>query len=466
MPTPAFCFSGRSVAIYGLGRSGLSVARAIKLGGGQAYVWDEQEEARDKARALGFQVENLAQISWGSFSALILSPGVPLTHPQPHWVVQKARDCNVPVIGDLELFCRERARLAPRSPFIAITGTNGKSTTTALIAHLFKEAGFDVQLGGNIGTPILDLEPPSLYCVHVIEVSSFQIDLCPSLNPSVGILLNLTPDHIDRHGSFESYAAVKERLIEFSEVALVGVDDVASWSIGHKRRLSLSRRYRSVFPVSVKRELAWGAFLRDTHLIKKEKKKEVFLADIKNIPSLRGLHNAQNACFAALCVSLWPIDFHLIQKGLMTYPGLPHRLETVARFENITFVNDSKATNAEATERALLSFNEDILLIVGGRAKEGGLENLIPFLNKIKKAYVIGEAQPEFLDFLHSKSVPASGCRTLENAISEATRDALEQREREYIILLSPACASYDQFRNFEERGEAFRTYVHSWIAQ
>ena len=225
--TPVTHAAGRSVALFGLGGSGIVTAQALAAGGAHVVCWDDTASSRDKALAAGLAVQDLATADWSRFDALVLAPGVPLTHPRPHWSVPMAKEAGVEVIGDIELFCRERAALAPASPFIAITGTNGKSTTTALVAHLLAEAGRDVQMGGNIGTAILALEPPAAARVHVVECSSFQIDLAPSLAPTAGILLNVTPDHLDRHGTMENYAGIKERLVAAAGTPVVGVDDAA-----------------------------------------------------------------------------------------------------------------------------------------------------------------------------------------------------------------------------------------------
>ena len=211
--TPVTCFEGKHAAVFGLGGSGFVTAQALAAGGARVSVWDDNEHAREKARAAGLRIENLAAADWRNFDSLVLSPGVPLTHPAPHWTVLKARQAGIEIIGDIELFCREREKIAPASPFVAITGTNGKSTTTALVAHLYRSFGFTVEVGGNIGTPVLALAPPAQERVHVVECSSFQIDLAPSLNPSAGVLLNVTPDHLDRHGTMENYAAIKARLV-------------------------------------------------------------------------------------------------------------------------------------------------------------------------------------------------------------------------------------------------------------
>lgn len=459
--TPVTTFKGKTVALFGLGGSGLSTAKALMAGGAQVHAWDDGEAGRLKAVANGVPLDDLSQADWSRFSALILSPGVPLTHPEPHWTVKLARAHGVEIIGDIELFCRERAAIAGGAPFVAITGTNGKSTTTALIAHILREAGRDVQLGGNIGVPILDLEPPSDERIHVIECSSFQIDLTPSLAPTVGILINLTPDHIDRHGTMENYAAVKERLVAGAEIALIGVDDAYTHAIG-ARRVAEARPEQRVMPVSGARTLDWGFYVENGEVYFREKghppEEAELLGSLKGARALRGAHNAQNAAFAAAAAWECGLEDEEIARGLLSYPGLPHRMEEVALIERALFVNDSKATNADATEKALASFT-DIYWIIGGKAKEGGIEPLRPYFARIRKAYLIGHASDDFARTLEG-ALPYERCETLSVATTRAAIDALEGEAGEPIVLLSPACASYDQFANFEARGDAFRALV------
>lgn len=464
--TPVSTFSGKSVALFGLGGSGLSTARALVAGGARVVAWDDGEAGRAKALAQGLDVYDLSNADWTQFDALILSPGVPLTHPHPHWTVELANAAGVEVIGDIELFCREREARAPGAPFVAITGTNGKSTTTALIAHVLREAGRDVQLGGNIGTPILDLQPPSEGRIHVIECSSFQIDLAPSLAPSIGILINLTPDHIDRHGSMENYAAIKERLVARAEVALVGVDDVPTHAIG-ARLAQTPREGQRVIPVSATRALEWGFYVEDGKTLFRESghgPEEIeTLGDLSQARALRGAHNAQNAAFA--CAAAWHCGLtdDEIAAGLRSFPGLPHRMEEVGRRGRVLFINDSKATNADAAEKALVCF-DDIFWIVGGKAKEGGIEPLRPHFARIRKAYLIGEAAEDFARTLEG-AVAFEHCGTLDVALARASEDAGASPSREPVVLLSPACASYDQFANFEARGDAFRLFVREVYA-
>ncbi len=349
--TPVTSFAGREVALFGLGGSGLATAQALVAGGARVACWDDSEASRGKARDAGLHVEDLVHADWSRFAALVLAPGVPLTHPVPHWTVGRARDARIEVIGDIELFCRERALRAPDAPFIAITGTNGKSTTTALIAHLVQAAGLDAQMGGNIGTAILSLEPPSPSRVHVVECSSYQIDLAPTLAPSVGILLNVTPDHLDRHGTIEHYAAVKERLVAGAETAVIGVDD--DWCRAIADRLDAAGR--KVLRISVERPLAEGLYADGSRVLWRRGGSETAF-DLSGIGSLRGAHNAQNAAAAIAAVAAVGVGEDAIRAGLRSFPGLAHRMEQVGRIGRVLFVNDSKATNADATEKALAAF--------------------------------------------------------------------------------------------------------------
>ncbi len=459
--TPATTFAGREVALFGLGGSGLATALALKAGGATVVACDDNPARMQEAEKQGIATRDLKAADWSRFAALVLSPGVPLTHPEPHWSVRLAQGAGVEIIGDVELFCRERERLSPQAPFIAITGTNGKSTTTALVAHILRQAGRDVQLGGNIGTAILSLAPPAEDRFHVIEMSSFQIDLTPSLRPSVGALINLSPDHLDRHGTMENYAAIKERLVANAAFALIGVDDPFSAAI-YEREARRHRGGGGVYPVSIERFLDFGISLEGDMIVARTYPGEKrVLANLAGISTLRGRHNAQNACFAAAVADLYELaydDEAVIQRGLSTFPGLPHRMEAVGRLGNILFVNDSKATNADSTEKALASFDR-ILWIVGGKPKEGGIESLRPYFPRIDKAYLIGEASEAFAGTLEGE-VPYLRCGTLERALAAAAEDARASTAPEPVVLLSPACASYDQFKNFEERGDRFRTLV------
>lgn len=451
-------FAGKTVALFGLGASGRATALALQAGGAEVAAWDDNPSARTAAASEGFPLANLADADWSGFAALILAPGVPLTHPEPHWTVTKARDAGIEIIGDVELFCRERARHCPDAQFAAITGTNGKSTTTALLAHLLRAAGRDVAMGGNIGTPILALPEPAPDRVHVVEMSSFQIDLTPSLAPSVGVLLNLTPDHLDRHGTMANYAAIKERLVTAARHAIIGLDDDYCRAIAKRLRSHCSG---SLDEFSVLGSVAGGWFAEDTRLICDAAWAGISgaFADLEGIGTLRGRHNAQNAlaaCIAALRLGTAPEQ---LAPALATFPGLPHRMEEVGRVGRVIFINDSKATNADSTDKALAAFPRDIYWIAGGRPKEGGIEPLRAYFPRIAKAYLIGESAEAFAATLGT-AVPFEHSGTLDAALQSAARDAAESAGPEPVVLLSPACASYDQFKSFEQRGDAFRRLV------
>ena len=456
---PVTSFAGKTVAVFGLGGSGLASCRALRAGGAEIVAGDDSADNLAKAAAEGFVTADLRSVSWANVAALILTPGAPLTHPAPHWSVLLAREAGIEVIGDIELFCRERRRHAPDAPFVAITGTNGKSTTTALIAHLMRFAGYDTQMGGNIGTAILSLEPPRMGRVHVIEMSSYQIDLTPSLDPSVGILINISEDHIDRHGTLDGYAAVKERLvagIKPAGTAIVGVDDIWCRNIADR----LDRSGRNVVRVSVRNPLADGVYVERETILRASGGARSEIARIGGIGSLRGLHNAQNAACASACAQALGVGLDVLQDGLRSFPGLAHRMEQVGRLGHVLFVNNSKGTNADAAAHALSSF-ADIFWIAGGRAKAGGITSLAEFFPRIRKAYLIGEAAKEFAETLSAR-VPHDISDTLEVAVADAARDAQASGLPDPVVLLSPACASFDQYRNFEIRGARFRDLVNA----
>ena len=456
---PITTFAGKKVAVFGLGASGLISASALLAGGADIVAFDDDAASIAKASAAGIPTADLRQVDWAKIAALVLAPGVPLTHPAPHWVVQFARKANVEVIGDVELFCRERRQHAPSAPFVAITGTNGKSTTTALIAHLTAAAGMDAQLGGNIGTAILSLAPPSTGCVHVIECSSYQIDLAPSLDPSVGVLINLSEDHLDRHDTMKNYAAVKERLVSGvpdDGTAIIGVDD--EWC--HKIATRLAQAGKRVVQISVRRKLKDGLYVESGRILRAQDGQSSLIAEFGGIGSLRGLHNAQNAACAAAATLALGLEPAAIQAGLRSFPGLVHRMEEVGRRGAVLFVNDSKATNADSAAQALACFH-DIFWIAGGRPKTGGIESLRSFFPRIRKAYLIGEAADQFAATL-ADTVPHEITGTLDKALAAAARDAATSSAQEPVVLLSPACASFDQYRNFEVRGDAFRALVQA----
>jgi UDP-N-acetylmuramoylalanine--D-glutamate ligase len=456
---PVTAFAGQKVAIFGLGGSGLASASALLAGGADVIGWDDSAEAVTKASSAGIPSGDLRQLDWSKISALVLAPGVPLTHPAPHWTVALARAAGAEIVGDIELFCRERRARAPKAPFVAITGTNGKSTTTALVAHLLRSAGRESEIGGNIGTAILSLAPPDEARAHVIECSSYQIDLAPTLDPSVGVLLNVTEDHLDRHGTLAHYAAVKERLVagvQEDGTAIVGVDD--PWCAAAADRIKQAGK--RVVRVSVRRPLQDGLYVEGESIMQAAGGSARTIARIAGIGSLRGVHNAQNAACAAAAALALGLSPQEIQQGLVSFPGLAHRMEEVGHRGRVLFVNDSKATNADSAAQALACFSH-IFWIAGGRAKTGGIASLAGFFPRIRKAYLIGEAATEFAAELQGR-VPHVIAGTLERAVELAAAEVESSDIPEPVVLLSPACASFDQYRNFEIRGDKFRELVRA----
>ena len=450
---PVTTFKDRKVALFGLGGSGLATAKALVAGGAVVVAWDDNPDSVAKAAGEGIGTADLRTIDWPAMAAFVLSPGVPLTHPKPHWSVDLARAAGVEIFGDVELFVRERRAHAPDCPFIAITGTNGKSTTTALIAHILKSSGRDTQLGGNIGTAILTLDPPKAERYFVVECSSYQIDLAPTLNPTAGVLLNLTPDHLDRHGTMQHYADIKERLVAGSATAVIGVDDSYSALIADR----IERAGVPVRRISKRNVTAEGLYAEGSRIIEAHGGTSSLFIDLDGIQTLKGGHNAQNAAAAiAACLAVG-VSAEDIRAGLKSFPGLKHRMQPVGRRGHVVFVNDSKATNADAAAPALSSYDR-IYWIAGGLPKEGGIASLAPLFPRIVKAYLIGEAAPAFAATLgETVSYEISG--TLERAVAHAAADA-ESNGEASAVMLSPACASFDQYKNFEVRGDAFVKHV------
>lgn len=418
----AAAFAGKHYALYGLARSGLATAEALLASSARVSAWDSKEEARAKAPA-GAEIANLDEADLSIFDSLVVTPGLPLNR---HPIAKRAREAGVEIIGDIELFARARAELA-RHKVVGITGTNGKSTTTALVHHILKAAGVPTEMGGNIGLPILALDPLPEGGVYVLELSSYQIDLTKSLDCDIAVLLNITPDHLDRYDSFEAYAASKARLFEMQSPQRVAiVDHVAD----------------------ADEDLLDNAVEPFVHFI------DGSGLDQSDWPTLQGPHNLQNAAAAiAVCKSL-EVGEGEIALGLRSYPGLPHRMERVREKDGIFFVNDSKATNPTATAPALAAF-EKIRWICGGLAKTENLDECAPYFEHVRKAYTIGEAGELFASLL-SPHINVAQCETLERAVGEAAAEAVSGDT----VLLSPACASFDQFRDFEDRGDQFRSLV------
>jgi len=455
---PITAHADRNVAVFGLGLSGIAAGRALSQGGSHVVAWDDNEAARSKADAAGLTVSAPDTWDWDGLASLVLSPGVPLTHPKPHEIVRRARAAGVEIIGDTELFCRERRHQGMPGKVVAITGTNGKSTTAALTAHLLSKAGYETALGGNIGMSVLDMPPFAPEQYYVIEFSSFQIDLTPGLDADVSVLLNVQPDHLDRHGTLENYSAIKARIFSRlgrDQFGVIGCDSPSTHRLAQDWPFAAQR-----LMVSTGHAVADGVYARDGLLFEARSGVPEAPMNLHGIPSLRGAHNWENAAAAVAAARALGVEHEALNEGLRSFPGLAHRMEEVGRLGRVAFINDSKATNADAAARALGCF-APIFWIVGGQPKAGGLAGLETFYPRIAKAYLIGEAAENFAQELKGE-VRYEHCGTLERAVAAASRDARRSTAAAPVVLLSPASASYDQFANFAERGEAFRRLVAS----
>lgn len=434
--------NAKPVAVYGLGLSGMASVRALRAAGADVRAWDDDAEKRRVAEGHGAKIDPLDDLT--GYAALILAPGIPLHFPQPHAVVLCARAAGVDIMGDVELLARSGHGLRT----IGITGTNGKSTTTALVGHVLTQCGVKVAVGGNIGTAVLDLDLAGCAAI-VIELSSYQLDLCPDFAPDIAVHINLTPDHIDRHGSIEGYVDAKMRIFRGPGDAVTGMDDAPSRSM-HDRVVEAGQR--RVYPVSVQSVLDGGVYVLDDILHDGE---ETFV--LRDLPALRGVHNQQNAAMAYQVGRLMGLDEGAILRSFKTYPGLPHRMFKVRQIGNVAYINDSKATNADAAGKALACM-DDIFWILGGKPKEGGLDGLDPFMGRIRQAFVIGSAADDFAAWLVDRNIPVHRSGTLDHAVRDA-HDAAQAFGRGF-VLLSPACASFDQFKSFEHRGDVFSSLV------
>jgi UDP-N-acetylmuramoylalanine--D-glutamate ligase len=417
----ARAFAGKNYAVYGLARSGIATVEALLASGARVTAWDAKEEARAKAPA-GTEIANLDEADLSQFDSLVVTPGLPLNR---HLIAQRAREAGVEIIGDIELFARARPELPPHQ-VVGITGTNGKSTTTALVHHILQTARVPSTMGGNIGLPILAQDPLPEGGVYVLELSSYQIDLTQSLDCDVAVLLNITPDHLDRYENFEAYAASKARLFGMQSPDQIALVDWASFMRG------------LVDPVCGFN----GLVLPDW-------------VEPRAWPTLQGPHNADNAAAAIETAAWLGVEPEDIDRGLATYPGLPHRMERIREKDGVLFVNDSKATNAEAAAPALAAYSK-VRWILGGQAKSDSLGDTAAQLGHVVKAYTIGEAGQMFARLLQDRGVAVEECETLENATKRAAADS----QTGEVVLLSPASASFDQFRDFEARGDRFRELV------
>ena len=453
---PVRSLASEKVAVLGLGRSGLSAALALTAGGANVVAWDDSVVQRTGAQSHGIKIENFLEIGLSCVSSLVLSPGIPLRHPVPHPVVEMARSSSVEIVGDIELLARSVC--GPR--LVGITGTNGKSTVTALLGHLMRTAGENVQVGANIGKPALSLDPLDNSGVFVLELSSFQLDLLTTAIFDVGVWINLSPDHLERHGGLNGYIRAKTNLFERrtdASVAIIGVDDSISADLAENLRQD---GIGMVIPISSKGSVSGGVYTVDGQLYDDLDGGSVAVADLQNILALRGQHNWQNAAAAFAAARACGLSVGTAARGLADFTGLPHRQEEIAVYEGVRYINDSKATNMLATAQALAR-HSSIYWIAGGRAKDLELDTLKHLLSRVAHVFLIGEAAGPFSKELR-KHVPYTISVTLDVAVAQAREAAMADGNEKSVVLLSPACSSFDQFDDFEARGDAFRFLVQN----
>ncbi len=438
----------KKVGVVGLGKSGTATAAALSASGAKVTVWDDAEKAR--AAITDFKVENPLDVGLSHYDLIVWSPGIPHTHPKPHPIAQAAKSANIPLVCDVDLL----AQAKPNNRILAVTGTNGKSTTTTLLAHVLEKSGRTVAAGGNLGTPALALPDLGDDGRYVLELSSYQLELCPNLKAHAGVLLNITPDHLGRHGGLDGYVAAKRSLFDKlapNGTAVIGVDD----SYGLDIASELQAKGVTVVRISAQHRLQKGISVPDGLLLENGEP----VLDLTKVRRLPGRHNWQNAAAAFALARADDIPSAAAASAIGSYPGLQHRQELIAERDGILFINDSKATNADAVAKALACY-QNIFWILGGQAKEGGITSLTEYFPRIAHAYLIGDAAQDFAKTL-GDAVPYSQCGTLDKAVEAAARDA-KTKGPGSVVLLSPACASWDQFTSFEHRGDVFRQLVQN----
>tara|TARA_B100000686_G_scaffold319609_1_gene370504 strand:- start:1924 stop:3321 length:1398 start_codon:yes stop_codon:yes gene_type:complete len=441
-------YGQRPAVVYGLGVSGLASVVALTRSGFHVIAWDDNAQAREAAAQYGAELVDVAQDFPLNAAFLLLSPGIPLTHPEPHDVVKAAQKNKVEILCDIELL----HRATPNIKKIGITGTNGKSTTTALIGHILQESGRSVDIGGNLGIPALALNVLDDNGIYVLEMSSYQLDLCPTFQPDIGVLLNITPDHLDRHGGIEGYAKAKSHIFGKNTIAICAVDDDHCRQIAKTNpatqtiTFSTDDRSADIYPNADNLHTPEGDVTLD------------------NYPNLRGEHNLQNIMAAFIACREAGLMTSEIQSGLATFPGLEHRQKRVRHLNGIDFINDSKATNDEAASKALSAYPNNIYWIAGGQAKGSDYPKCRSYFDRIRHAYLIGEGATDLKANLDAKGVASTHSKILHAAVFKAYEDARADLDAGKIdhatILLSPACASWDQFANFEQRGQVFAECV------
>ncbi|HEY7609580.1 MAG TPA: UDP-N-acetylmuramoyl-L-alanine--D-glutamate ligase [Alphaproteobacteria bacterium] len=446
-------YEKKRIAVMGLGVAGLPTVRALMASGAHVLAWDDGAESRNKAAAEGVPIVDLLSADWDGIDTLVLSPGIPHTFPKPHPIAERARKADAAIICDVDLL----GRAEPDATFVGITGTNGKSTTTALIAHILKSAGKKLEVGGNLGPPVLDFAPLGKNGIYVLEMSSYQLERTFSIAFDVAVLLNVSPNHIDRHGDLAGYVAAKARIFAGNrkkQTAVVGVDDEECRRIAD----SLEGRMRVV---RITREAPGPGMVgaEGTKLVDRSEGAARVVLDLKEAQDLPGRHNAQNAAAAYAATRALGVAPAAIAAAMISYRSLPHRLERVATIDGVTYVNDSKATSPEATVWALTSYDR-VIWIAGGLSKDVGYDPLIPYLPRIAHAFLVGKAASEIAAFLAKHKIPHTTTETIERAVPAAHAKA--RAEKIKVVLLSPACASFDQYRSFEKRGDDFRAQVET----
>lgn len=447
-------FEGQSVVVLGLGKSGTCTAKALQKSGANVIAWDDSPVCRAEATAAGIPVLDPCNCDWSVISALVLSPGIPHTYPVPHPIVVRAKAAGVALLSDIDLL--SKAQKSSKS--VGITGTNGKSTTTALIGHIISQTRQPVQVGGNIGIPVLCLDSLGADGIYVLELSSYQLELSRNVAHDISILLNISPDHLARHGGFDGYVASKQLIFQSQrkgQVAVIGIDDPECYKIYESLKAT---GLKNVIPISACNEIEGGVYFKGGQLVDDAFASHEILLDLNSAPNSCTVKNMQNVAAAYVACRSLGISKQIIIPSLKSFQGLEHRQEKIATIDRVDYINDSKATNEAAVEQALNSY-DNIFWILGGRSKTNAIDCLSEYFPKIRHAYLIGESAPTFAGFLEGK-LDYTIAGTLENAVIQARKGALASNLSHPIVLLSPACESFDQFNNFEHRGNIFKDIV------
>ena len=442
--------------ILGYAKSGRATAAALKASGARVLVWDDKETSRTQAASDGYDLGDPAGIDFKMLKAMVMAPGIPLTNPAPHPAVLKARAAGTPILSDIDLLFHA----CPTATYVGITGTNGKSTTTALIAHMLQSAGRNVQMGGNIGTAALSLKPLGAEGIYVLELSSYQLDLIQSNRLHVAVWLNVTPDHFERHGDMKGYIAAKSKIIatDHTQTLIIGTDEPEMLEV---HAAAKQRPNVTLQEISILHAVTKGVQARNQKLFLTDDPTPIELAQLRALP---GTHNAQNAAAAVATARALGLTRSEIEAGLASFPGLAHRQQRVAEKQGVRFINDSKATNADAASKALACY-DTIYWIIGGKPKVGGLAGLESFAPRIVHAFLIGEASDDFAAWCTAQNIPYTLSEKLEIATEQAATMAWKESKKDAVVLLSPACASFDQFTSFEARGDVFAACAQALCA-